>query len=159
MTVQISNSLIVNYNFKKRMFYLGHNIKGLVILQHKELKDANNIPYITNKAKKIYEGRCTYELGFIVQILPLNLKTLDLRVEHRGIMIDVSFSCLLFRAEKGEFLDFVVERISQDVIQGYFGKAKVLIPASRIQDFRFNEITGTYESTMSNNQTFTVKAG
>ena len=141
------------------MFYLGHNIKGLVVLQHKELKDANNIPYITKKMKKLYEGRCYHDLGFIVQIVPQNFKPLDLRVEHSGIMVDVSFSCLLFKANKGDFLQFMVEKISKDVIQGSFGKAKILLPGSRMQDFQFNEMINTFELTTSNEQTFTVKAG
>ena len=121
------------------MFYVGHNLKTTLSFPHRSLKDLSNYTFLLKELVKQIEGRCTQENGFLIQILSMKgyekqkgIRVHSIEVTEEGCEALIFFDCLCFKPQKGDIVDFVVDKVGLEMIQGRLGAAEVIIPRQKM---------------------------
>lgn len=121
------------------------NIKQRVSIEAKYL-DNNVENHVLEKLKKMMEGKCTLDNGYIISVK----KVVDLGDNTIGcanslVIFNVTYEAEILRPEKGQELSGTVCMVfHHGIFVDVSGKMKVLIPATSMLSHVYNQSTNSF---------------
>jgi DNA-directed RNA polymerase subunit E'/Rpb7 len=115
------------------------NINQKVSIESKYL-NSNTENHILDKLKKIMEGKCTLDNGYIIDVKRIiNLGDNTIGGANSLVIFDVTYEVEILRPENGQILSGTVCMIfHHGIFVDIKGKMKVLIPSASMSSYIYN---------------------
>jgi DNA-directed RNA polymerase subunit E'/Rpb7 len=86
------------------MFFINHYLTTRLRFSHQEYDRLTSDAYVLRRIKKDFEGKCTQEFGYFIEIIPISKyqHTCGIHIENpeltsECILLTVVFNCLHFK--------------------------------------------------------------
>jgi DNA-directed RNA polymerase subunit E'/Rpb7 len=97
--------------------------------------------HIFNKLKKIMEGRCTFDDGYIISVKRLiRIESNTIACANSLVVFEVTYERDVLKPEKGQIFSGKVCMVFQHgIFVDIYEKMKVLVPAKSMHGYYYNE--------------------